>query len=115
MSKVVTYANNSRQCFCQIQFDSGERVLISIAGSPIPSVKLIRLAFGGLIPRETIWEFNATMVDGTDAYVHAMLRLFPTTQPVHPLDVIRDALLKCSSIKDVRRTMSERQVKQNPA
>ena len=55
MTSVVTYANNERQAFCQIKFDTGERVLISIAGLPKPSVKIMRLAFGGLFPVKTIW------------------------------------------------------------
>jgi hypothetical protein len=63
MSKVITYQNTDKQCFCQIKFGSGERVLISILdkmGSvpslPFVNVKLFRLAMGGLLPRETLWE-----------------------------------------------------------
>jgi hypothetical protein len=62
VSTVVTYRNNERQCFCQIKFDTGERALISIAAAPTPSVKVLKLAFGGLIPRQTIWEYNPTHV-----------------------------------------------------
>jgi hypothetical protein len=43
MGKVVTYANNDRQCLCQIKFESGERVLISIAGPPNAGVKIMKL------------------------------------------------------------------------
>src|SRR5436190_24263788 len=53
MTSVVTYVNNDRQCFCQMKFDSGERLLISMAGRSMHSTKVIRMAFGGLIPRET--------------------------------------------------------------
>lgn len=111
MSSVVTYANNERQCFCQIKFDSGERVLISIAGTPTPSLKVIRLALGGLIPRQTIWEFNATMAGGPDAYVRGLMEMFPPDPKgaIHPLDVIRDTLLQCPSIDDARRMLLGRQ------
>jgi hypothetical protein len=64
MSSVVNYANNERQCFCQIRFDSGERVLISIAALPKPSVKIIRVTLGGLVPRETIWEYSVDRTGG---------------------------------------------------
>lgn len=105
MSSVVTYANNERQCFCQSKFDSGERVLISIAAVPTPSIKVMRLALGGLIPRQIIWEYNATMAGGPDAYVRDLMEMFPPdpNSHVHPLDIIRDTLLRCSSIEDARR------------
>lgn len=113
MSSVVTYANNERQCFCQIKFDSGERVLISIAAAPTPSLKIMRLAFGGLIPRQTIWEYNPTMAGGYGAYIKKLMTMFPPDPngPVHPLDVIRDTLLQCSSIEDARRALLEREAR----
>jgi hypothetical protein len=68
MSSVVTYQNTDRQCFCPIKFDSGDRVLISIASLPTPSVKISRMALGGLLPREAIWEYNATIAGSVGAY-----------------------------------------------
>jgi hypothetical protein len=50
MSSVVRERDDGSQCWCQIRFDSGERVLISIAGKPSLSVTVFRLAFVGLIP-----------------------------------------------------------------
>ena len=108
MSAVVTYRNNERQCFCQIKFDTGERVLVSIApAAPTPSVKVLRLALGGLVPRQTVWEYNPTMAGGYNAYVENMIKMFPPSddRPAHPLDVIRDTLLPCSSIEEARRTL----------
>jgi hypothetical protein len=99
MAKIVTYANNSRQCFCQIKFESGERVLISIAGSPNAGVKIIRLLLG-FIPTQTIWECSALMAGGFDSYVHKLHVMFPELK--HPLDSIRDHLLTCRSIPEVR-------------
>lgn len=111
MSSVVTYANNEGQCFCQIKFDSGERVLISIASVPTPSCKILRLVLGGFIPFQTIWEYNSTMAGGPAAYVRGLMKMFPPEPggPIHPLDLIRDTLLRCSSIADARRVLLGRQ------
>lgn len=107
MSTVVTYQNNERQCFCQIKFDTGERVLISIAAAPTPSVKVLKLVLGGLVPRQTIWEYNPTMAGGYNAYVENLMRMFhPNSgEPAHPLDVIRDTLLPCTSLAEARWTL----------
>lgn len=99
MAKVVTYANNASQCFCQIKFDSGERILISIAGPPSASVKIIKLVLG-LIPAETVWECSATMVGSFDSYAHKLQLMFPELK--HPLDSIRDRMLACKSISEAR-------------
>ena len=105
MGEVVTYANNTRQCFCQIKFESGERVLISIAGAPTPSVKIMKIGFLGMIPTQTIWEYNPTMAGGYEAYVRKMMLMFQdpnASEPKHPLDILRDRLLLCRSIPEAR-------------
>jgi hypothetical protein len=105
MSKVVTYANNKYLCYCQIKPDSGERVFISIASAPTPCVKLKKLGFFGLWPIQTIWEYNPSMAGGYEAYVRKMMQMFQdpvTREPKHPLDVLRDRLLQCKSISEVR-------------
>lgn len=110
MGKVVTYANNKYQCFCQIKLDNGERVLISIASAPTPSVKLMKLGFFGMWPVQTIWEYNPTMAGGYDAYVRKMMKMFQdplAVEPNHPLDILRDRLLPCRSISEVRNSMLE--------
>jgi hypothetical protein len=86
MSSVVTYANNEPQCFGQIKFDSGERVLISIASAPTPSIKIMGLALGSLILRQTIWEHNPTMAGGYNAYVKKLMEMFPPdpSDAIHP-------------------------------
>ncbi len=111
MSAVITYANDARRCFCQIKFDSGERVLISIAGMPKPSIKVMRLVLAGLVPMGNIWEHNLTIAGSLDNYVGQLLKMFPpdADASMHPLDIIRDLLLKCSSIEEARRTLLERQ------
>lgn len=111
MSSVVTYQNTDRQCFCQIKFSSGERVLVSITSSPVPSVKVIRMGLRGLLPRDAIWEYNATMAGTAGAYTQNLMKMFPPDpgQSVHPLDVIRDTLLPCRSIAECRRALMARQ------
>lgn len=102
MAKVVTYANNSSQCFCQIRFESGERVLISIAGPPHAGVKVMKLLLG-FIPTGTVWECNAAMAGGFDKYVHKLQLMFPEVK--HPLDSFRDRLLPCKSISEAREAL----------
>lgn len=97
MGSIVTYANNSRQCFCQIKFESGERVLISISGPPNAGVKIMKLLLG-FIPTRTVWECTATMAGDFDSYVHRLHLMFPEFK--HPLDSFRDHLLTCRSISE---------------
>jgi hypothetical protein len=108
MGKVVTYGNSNHQCFCQIKLDNGERVLISIVTVPRPSVKVMKLAFFGLWPVQTIWEYNPTMAGGYEHYVRNMMLMFQdmsSQEARHPLDVLRDRLLPCSSISEVRESL----------
>jgi hypothetical protein len=108
LGKVVTYANNKLQCFSQIKLDNGERVLISIATTQTPSVKVMKLAFLGLWPIQTVWEYNPTMAGGYDAYVRKMIAMFQdplADEPKHPLDILRDRLLPCRSIAEVRESL----------
>ncbi len=99
LAQVVTYANNSSQCFCQLKFESGERVLISISGPPNAGVKVMRLLLG-IIPTETILECSAATVGGFDGYIHRLQLMFPELK--HPLDSFRDRLLPCKSIAEAK-------------
>ena len=65
MSEVVRYSNTKLTCYCQIKLDSGERILISIATAPKPCVKVIKLIWHGMLPIQTIWEYNPTLAGGT--------------------------------------------------
>ena len=99
MGKVVTYANNNHQCFCQIKFESGERVLVSISGPPNAGVKIMKL-FLGIMPTQTVWECSAATAGGFDSYVHKLHLMFPELK--HLLDSIRDRLVACKSIPEAR-------------
>ena len=103
MSEVVRYSNTKLTCYCQIKLDSGERILISIATAPKPCVKVIKLIWHGMLPTQTIWEYNPTMAGGYDAYVRNMMQMFQASEPKHPLDIIRDRLLLCKSISEAQK------------
>lgn len=109
MSKVVTYKNDERHCYCHIKLDNGDRVMVSIATAPKPNIKVYKMALGGLIPVRTIWEYNPTMAGGYYAYVKKMMDMFLESEDDirHALDVIRDRLLPCSSIDEVRHLLLE--------
>ena len=107
MSKIVTYKNDKYRCFCEIKLDSGERILISIATIPTPSIKVSKLAIG-LVPVWTIWEYNPTMAGGYEAYARKTFNMFVNPEaPKHPLDSIVDTLLPCKSIEEVRNVFLE--------
>jgi hypothetical protein len=105
IGKVTHYANSKRMCCCSIKLVSGERVFISIAAAPTPSVKIMKMGLLGIFPVQTIWEYNPTMAGGYDAYLRKMMLMFQdplATEPKHPLDILRDRLLPCKSISEVR-------------
>lgn len=106
LSKIIAYKNDKYRCFCQIKLNSGERILISIAGTPTPSIKVSKLALWGFIPIQTIWEYNPKMASGYEAYARNIFYMFgnPESQK-HPLDAIIDALMLCDSIEEVRLTL----------
>ena len=87
---VTHYANNKFMCCCSIKLASGERVFISIASAPTPSVKIQKMALFGMLPVQTIWEYNPVMAGGYDAYIRKMMMMFQdplANEPKHPLDV----------------------------
>ena len=78
---------------------------------PTPSIKVLRLIFGGLIPVKTIWELTPAKVGGHDAYINCCIKMFmpDENELPRPLEAIRDALLKCSSIDSAHTMLSERE------
>ncbi|MEN6560256.1 MAG: hypothetical protein ABFD52_05740 [Acidobacteriota bacterium] len=109
MSKVETYSNTAHKCYCQIKLDSGERILLSIASMPSPSIKVFKVKFLG-VPVKTVWEYNPTMAGGYEAYVRKLIEMFADPsdeEPKHPLDAIRDRLLPCQSISEVLNSLLE--------
>ncbi len=111
MGKVVRYSNTRIECYCQIEFETGDRVLISITAIPSPSVKVSRMVLRGLIPLQTIWEYNATMAGGYTAYMDKLTSMFSIRPegPENPLDAIRDLLLDCTSVENARLALFARE------
>lgn len=106
MSKVLAYKNNDRLCFCQIKFDSREKVLVSVASVPQQSIKVIKL-FAGIIPYRTIWEFSAGP-SGGKADLDRLLSMFTeraARKAKHPLDAIMLQLLQCRSCYEAVRIL----------
>jgi hypothetical protein len=111
MASIVTYKNDGSRCFCQLRFESGERVLISIAGHPHPSIKILRVALGGLLPRETIWELDSVRLGGSESMARRVIASFLSDSDTlaHPLDAIRDSLLPCRSIQEALAVLKEKE------
>lgn len=107
MSKIIAYRNNDRHCFSQIQFDSRERILISVANRPVHSIKVIKL-LGGMIPYRTIWEFS--LPDGEMDAPAKLISLFAyqsAKKVDHPLDAITATLLACRSCNEAHSTLQQ--------
>ncbi|MGC2063556.1 MAG: hypothetical protein WA610_11310 [Thermodesulfovibrionales bacterium] len=98
MSKVIAYKKTAQHCFCQIRFNSRERVMVSIASVPEHSVKIIKL-IAGIFPLKTIWEYKASAANEKAAHKE-LITLFlgqSGEKADHPLDAIIIKLLSCRS------------------
>src|SRR5918996_4365992 len=100
-----------RQCYYPIKFASGEQALVLIAGMPAPSVEIVRLALGGLVPWQTVWEYNPIRAGSYSDYIHKLKAMFALTTGrfEDSLQHIRDALLRCQSIQEARALLLERE------
>lgn len=100
-----------RRRYFQLKFASGEQALILIAGMPAPSVEFVRLALGGLLPWQTVWEFNPTRAGGYSDYIHKLREMFspPAGRSDDSVHYIREALQPCRSIEEARKLLFERE------
>jgi membrane protease YdiL (CAAX protease family) len=100
-----------RRRFYQLKFASGEQALVLIAGMPAPSVELVSLALGGLVPWQTVWEYNPIRAGGYSDYIHKLTAMFspPTGRSDDSVHYIRDALLSCRSIEEARTLLFDRE------
>lgn len=115
MSSVVRERDDGVQSWSQIRFDSGERVLISIAGKPSLSVTVFRLAFAELIPVKKIRELNEIKIGDHDVVVLQFTKMFMPDEAeiIRPLAAIRNVRLKCASNEEARKRISEREASVN--
>ena len=100
-----------REPFYQIKFQSGESALLLAADMPAPSVELVRLALGGLVPWQIVWEYNPMRAGGYSDYIHKLKAMFSSTteRPDDTAHHIRDMLLSCRSIEDARVLLLQRE------
>ncbi len=100
-----------REPFYQIKFQSGERALLLAADMPAPSVGLVRLALGGLLPWQIVWEYNPIRAGGYSDYIHKLNAMFSSTTERSNATAhhIRDILLSCRSIEDARVLLLQRE------
>ncbi len=106
-----------RRRFYQLKFASGEQALVLIAGMPAPSVELVRLILGGVVPWQTVWQYNPIRAGGYSDYIHKLTAMFsPTKERSDDSDhYIRDALLPCRSLEEAHRLLLERERRANGA
>jgi membrane protease YdiL (CAAX protease family) len=100
-----------RKRFQQIKFESGERAVVLVAGMPAPSIELVRLALGGFMPWQTVWEYNPTRAGGYSDYIHKLKAMFSPAveESDDSLHQVRDALLRCRSLHEARTLLLERE------
>jgi len=105
MGEVVTYKNTREQCYCQIKYSDNKRILISIAGSPTPNIKIFKLGFMGLFPTGVLWEIDSKNYPDIEEYLVKTAEIFEvdtSDDSKHPLELFRDKLLPFNKIDEVK-------------
>jgi hypothetical protein len=93
-----TYRNDLTRRFCQVRLDSGERVLVSGAQG---TVKLVRVALGGLLPIGTIATLDSAHSAQLARFFGPMLA--DSSYPFqHPLDMMAMMVAGMPSISDLK-------------
>ncbi len=107
MSRVIGYKNDGRVSICQIKFDSKEKVLVSVAGLPMPSIRVMTLLLG-IIPYRTIWEYSVPAGEGNgyDKLV-ALVSGQEQREEKHPLDAAIKKLLPCRSCAEAIKVLRQ--------
>lgn len=103
MGKIITYKKGPSGKFCQIKYDDGNRILISLAQT---GVRISKLKWAGLIPSEAIFDISTSDMF-SDKYKVAREKLTEVSLEPDLLDVFKDLLLPCNSIKEVKGKLDE--------
>lgn len=98
MSKIITYKNGSSGKYCQIKFDDGNRILISMAQV---GARIYKLKWGGLIPGDIIFDISIGDLF-SDKYKPARDRLTEKSIELDLLDVFKDILLPLKSLEEAK-------------
>jgi hypothetical protein len=106
-----------RQRFYQLKFASGEQAIVFVAGMPAPFVEVFRLALGGFLPCQMVWEYSPMRAGGYSDYVHKLKAIFSPTagESDDSVHCIRETLLACESIEDARMLLLQRERLANSA
>lgn len=101
MSKIITYKRDNTGKFCQIKLDDGNRILISVAQ---PGIRVYKLKWMGAIPSETIFDISTDTLF-SDQHRHSRQKLTEVSLEPDMLDVLKDVLLPCKSLGEVKSTL----------
>jgi len=102
MSKIITYKNSSTGKYCQIKFDDGNRILISLIQTEIKIFKLNWLS----LPKETLFEIS-TLDLFSDKYKKAREKLTERSLAFDMLDVFKEILIECHSLEEALKTLDD--------
>lgn len=103
MGKIITYKNdNSKGKYCQIKFEDGKRILISMAQT---GARVYKLKWGGLIPGAIIFDISTADLF-SEKYRVARERLTEISLELDMLDVFRDVLLPLKSLKEAEEKLN---------
>lgn len=102
MSSLITYKSGSNAKYCQIKFNDGNRVLVSVAQT---GIKISKLKWGGLIPSETIFEISTSDLFSAE-YKFARERLTERSLEFDMLDVFKEILLKVDLFDSAKKELS---------
>ena len=84
---------------------------MSVANTPEPGIKVIKLILFGTVPYKTIWEFRAA---GEKKALEKMIEMFSGAdlpRARHPLDAITAKLLTCRSCGEAVRVLRQAEEK----
>ena len=97
--------------FYQIKSKAVSALFYWLADMPAPSVGLVRLALGGLVPWQIVWEYNPIRAGGYSDYIHKLNAMFSSDDRASDDTAhhIRDVLLSCRSIEDARALLLQRE------
>jgi len=101
MSEIITYSNSPSGKYCQIKFDDGKRILISLTRSEI---KIFKMKFFGGLPSDAIFEIT-TLDLFSEKYKRARERLTEKSIALDMLDVFKEILIKCQNLEEATITL----------
>lgn len=103
MSEIITYSNSPTGKYCQIKFDDGKRILISLTQTEI---KVFKMKFLGSIPSDTI--FQITTLDlFSNKYKSAREKMTEKSTALDMLDVFKEILIECHSLEEAAKTLDD--------